>query len=1386
MLLASIAALAAPRNASGQQVRASRLDGGVHARFLHERRDDTWGSTEQLTVSAWIRATSTGGTVAYASGSTDAWSLSITSSGFLRFARGGAAVTSTLRVDRYRWVHVAASVYPSVVLFSVDDATEFRSMGAYVVTDDGGRPVPNELWIGAGTVSGSGVVSDYFRGDIDLVRVWDRLVIGDQLNRARFDESAIPAAPVGVRPPVFNSPDGYRETSRGTTGRLQTCLDACEPADAEQIPVVDGALPQSLLIPRVAAAAAPVIDGIASRLEYDRAETLAVPSRGNYGFGDAVVRAVHDDDNVYYIFSNLLLNLTETDSAVTQLFLQADRTSEGGLPIPGDIRVAVTATGGNPPVVRIQEADGFGGYLDIEDGTVEAAAEIGGFEVELTLTIELRVSSERLGPLVETDGFALRFEHPFRSIPLDAPEYLVREETLSWMPVRYDGVVAAPTRVQGTVKVVDGLSGSFRAFPNAEYYLLDGSTSIGRYTTNSFGIGLVDAIVAGPLSVQLATTTCRDCRSGGDATVTNPAHWVRTTPTEAEGFLCAAGTTCPFGQVSFFYRTAIGPSSVEDVPSVTLPTPLRTAEHAQGALTLRGDESAELIGVNLHSELRFYAIPGRCYSEVPSTCVGAVELASTPCTDDGAETCVRVEVAAVALSCGRSGCSIRMNDPWARPGSALWQNLGGLNVLPRTFAELYALGFQNAKGDGNFGDELNLYLSGMRGAYIWVLGCWVPDPLAVLEGSIMVGLVRTVNGSCAGIAAASNMFARGSLRASDYEVGALFPAGLTDQTVRPGRVVPANADGIIPNGNTRVSARVCTEARPNNLFGQLRRLHYRQTTARFIHAFLDQVRPRSVPVVGYGTSPNSVRGRIAGGARAPNFIICMSAGTKGHCLLPVGTTATGIQTVDNDVVYWGLVGDWAPDPAMLLGRENVPFEPARFMSHRIDVSTPARDVYQRIDDGALRPDYRDSTGLYLIPTSVFEGDGVPLLSLEVLASGIDELISTLVVLGGDAEAFHPDGSSIGWSSASSFTAATAHAAAWAPAASGDEEGDVPGRDFVLGARNTAQLARVVVRRREAEYATGIGGAGPSVVWRLVNDDGLDGSDTITNTFTAGDTIESSTFTASARGRVRSTIGVHPSTESGVTLDLSAVVLEAGESLQVRPAAVGVGLDLRVNASHQVAPVVTLRAVDAASGLVTQRVLGPLVVPRGAWVSIRFNAWPNVDTATVVIDRDDGSSTVGTLASAECGDAYSLPGPDTDADGIEDTCELAVDTSLDRLCGRRRGRRGGALLEAICEFVFDVNGSGAIDLDDVQAVLTCADADTNGDCRVTPGDLLRCIAVARLTARGRGHACDVTGTFGCDSLPVQARVCHQRAQCCLPRWGWTQACVDLAQEDRCEP
>ncbi|WP_018635739.1 LamG-like jellyroll fold domain-containing protein [Parafrankia elaeagni] len=156
-----------PVHSTGFGETAVRFDGtDAHASVL--AADDLGLDGDAFTLEAWIRPTAYGGCVlSQLDGGCGPFDLGLDNAGGLTLRRGSATdtVTATPSVALDTYTHVA-------VIVSGDDVTLYRDGIPAAAGTLAGSASTGPLLIGARDVAGT--PGDFFTGDIDEIRVWDR------------------------------------------------------------------------------------------------------------------------------------------------------------------------------------------------------------------------------------------------------------------------------------------------------------------------------------------------------------------------------------------------------------------------------------------------------------------------------------------------------------------------------------------------------------------------------------------------------------------------------------------------------------------------------------------------------------------------------------------------------------------------------------------------------------------------------------------------------------------------------------------------------------------------------------------------------------------------------------------------------------------------------------------------------------------------------------------------------------------------------------------------------------------------------------------------------------------------------------------------------------
>ena len=609
-------------------------------------------------------------------------------------------------------------------------------------------------------------------------------------------------------------------------------------------------------------------------------------------------------------------------------------------------------------------------------------------------------------------------------------------------------------------------------------------------------------------------------------------------------------------------------------------------------------------GTNLHSRVS-------AYFNIVSSLGWTIVPPSTVAPDGSWATYAVPNVVFSGAYAAGSPIQLNIGDDWPGDDHFVW--FGSYTIeapAPLPMPMVYGFNFFN-RPDGVDGNDFDDAIDG---------DSHMPNPLCfanplnlIFYPAYALALeVVSSPGSCFGMAATSQMFNNGQQGFWDrnfsglpYPTGVYYPIGW--------RGGPGWGSWWVPGD--------CGPADPSSLWAEIRANHGIQFSGQFIEHFLGQCFP---------DDPTSRLAEVA--ANPHNFIVSMVNGFIGHAVAPYAVVGNRIYVTDSNLPY-----DWQyPDGPDSQAATNA----------FIEVDTVA-NTFTYLPGG-----FTNNTGLFTTPMSIFlRSRGYP---LDVLAY-IDEAVC------GSADPLYstPDGTkSLGWTSDGTSVTNLPGAAVMPVVGNTNQHGTL----FVAVPTNYPALKVQANVRTNGPYLFMASNAG-----RVLECHALDGAAGQTATLslsTSNGQPYSVSYKAPTDGiRMVPRLGLRNGSFDAV-FEIGGLTLPAGGGVQVSFTPATNSILVQNLSPVTLHPLLVYTSTDDLTNG-TSLAFGPFDLPTAASYRLTVAYSPVKPLLTVEI-LDPASNVYQLVAMLSGFDTRTRfnPGPDCNQNGILDSIDIALGTSLD--------------------------------------------------------------------------------------------------------------------------
>ncbi len=971
-----------------------------------------------------------------------------------------------------------------------------------------------------------------------------------------------------------------------------------------------GILPRELLVPRSPVPV--VVDGyVNAGTEYAGAELFTLRYRNPklpYA-SDIFGYLVHDDDNLYIGFGPTRFLAPGASYDASYVGVMLDPNHSGDESLQGNDFMVRSFLGAPAPDWLWGNSiftGGWGSCGGLLAPPCPAAADwqavdgVCGDDVG-PLCREFRISRNRLGDFTQTHGlavghFGISANGHYAMAPSDASPY--SPET--WAAVSYsDNIVTLPTG-RGTARVYDGQSGD-RSRPIAGHSVFFGSLGsiVGR-ATDASGRADFDTIVPVGETVRLEVHQCSGCRLFPPQVRAGTGTAPSTTANHVALFPGCASGTCDYADIDFFLLRPPPPIQLTSMDPVEgwPETTLRKGPSPQ----VTPASEVTLYGANLHDQIEVALT--RPNSD-PDPANWWREPAAIVARDPG-RTWVRVRVPQAAPGIWRWA----VEDQWLRSGYTHWSFLGPFTVGEPPFPEFRGFGFANEEDSATLSDFFSVfgnngYICVGLGLFGECLGCRVPDPLYFLYWPIYAIWTEASGGSCMGMSATALKMKRGALSPHEFNPEVHFPYGFN---VRD------------PDGEYDWD--LCGPPEPTNLWGEIRVNHGVQTSAECIDTVLVQLMDGDL--FSFHGDPIARLNNV----RFSPFEYALSMipyiGT-GHVVLPYA-----VEDIDPT-----LSRIWVYD-------NNDPGDTNRY----IDI-----DLVNNRYNFPLSGDDWSGRGIFALPLSLFtESRSAP---------GIEEaLLFIIVLVFGDADGHYTtaDGGEWGWREDGSFVDALPGALSLSPLG----PRDTPTRNVPLAIPVNHPWPMTQINNRGGDYRFHVAQGGTMVQVEVKN--GKAGSTDQAEIGVHDGRLAVLNYAPQEEGtEFVPKVGMVLDTRKRAVFQWVGLEAKAGGSFGFTALHDRSGVEFRNDSGVSTGHRLVVDVVDGEEEVAQTLVFGPLTAHPGAAQCTCIET-AGGDLRLHVendFDRDGRTDEVVMVFPVTCGEISDEPLPDTNGDGIPDSCERAA-------------------------------------------------------------------------------------------------------------------------------
>ncbi|MBM3847260.1 MAG: LamG domain-containing protein, partial [Verrucomicrobia bacterium] len=854
-------------------IRSTRFNGNLSQAVSYAPHPALNLTNAPMTVEAWVfREDATRCETIASRGFTDSWWLGFC--GKLRFYRGGSSADADVEVPADQWTHVAASYDGARVRFYVDgilrgDKPLARgTVGAARGVVIGGDPSP-------GPIFSAGYP---FKGYLDEVRIWSVARTAAELGAGRFRE-------------VRGVPGLVVAFSEGGEGATLPDLEPLSTVDVSRLSGF-GIVPRDLKVP---VGSFPVtLDGeVFLNTEYSGAEQMVM----RYSNGPDV------RDVPIYLINSGTTNSPKLNIAALGLRFPAVPFDQSGITIfMHSNTVAGPTRGTGDSAFTIPFAGSPKGVRYVSGGP-DVAFTTDFFWKEARSLCLGEFDPPCVETLISTLGLGLgraqrimiqQYGDPAITGRVNAPSDTSVNQPSSWPELTY---IEVPNTNARSIVLFVQAQNPFSWNPDEREYsqilsrrvsFYSGDSSLGGLPVFSAQMWRGDWVNAVTLADRNLTVKLH--LEPGDTLLdisfqSRGGRLIRTNaPGEYVFGLCtnAPSNRCEMGLLYFNMLPDLGPLVVTNISTNQLALPVTVRDRPR---KIAGGGTFRVHGTNLHSQIEAYL--SICSSNRILTCLA--ESNSIPLEIlgvGGLRDWVDLRIPELPRRFWGSTMTVWIRDrlpsrehfgtEWNRvPGPA-----GEVTLVPPPWPDLYGFEFENRGNftspeefEATYGESVFTYIPlppfKVRDPYYYTIWWWMYLALADIADG----------GSCHGFAAASQLYFRGLIPISKYDLstnGVHYPTGFPSLIVDGRRV---------PFGAPRWSGfDLFKPFEPVNLWAQIRVYMMAQFSDEALGNTVSQVRLHSF----LGSDPNEQLARMAAAGGVRGFILCFNPGGigTGHCVTP--------------------------------------------------------------------------------------------------------------------------------------------------------------------------------------------------------------------------------------------------------------------------------------------------------------------------------------------------------------------------------------------------------------------------------------------------------------------------------------------------------------------